>query len=133
MTPQRWVILEILQRAGGHLSPVEIYRQAGQALPGLTEATVYRNLSFLAQQGLVLAAHIGSGQLVYETAGHDHHHLICRTCGATLEIDHSLLVDLYAILKERTGYKVDSVHTTFFGACPACQAASDHSSNKPIV
>jgi Fe2+ or Zn2+ uptake regulation protein len=121
MTPQRLAILSILENAGRHLTPQEIYEQVQQSLPGMTEATVYRTLSFLTEQGLVLAAHVGSGQLVYEIAGHAHHHLICRGCGATQEIDHALLLALYQQFQSSTGYQIDSVHVTFFGFCPGCQ------------
>jgi Fur family transcriptional regulator, ferric uptake regulator len=121
MTPQRLVILSILENAVRHLSPQEIFERSRQALPGMTEATVYRTLNFLTEQGLVLPAHIGSGQLVYEIAGHDHHHLICRACGETHEIDHTLLRSLYQQFQENTGYRIDSMHVTFFGLCPACQ------------
>jgi Fe2+ or Zn2+ uptake regulation protein len=121
MTPQRLVILSILENAGRHLAPQEIFERCRQALPGMTEATVYRTLNFLTEQGLVLPAHIGSGQLVYEIAGHDHHHLICRACGETHEIDHTVLQSLYRQFQENTGYRIDSMHVTFFGLCPACQ------------
>jgi Fe2+ or Zn2+ uptake regulation protein len=121
ITPQRLAILRILQQADRHLLPAEIYQRARETIPGLTVATVYRTLSFLTEMGLVLAAHIGSGQMVYEIGGIDHHHLICRVCGMTHQIDHSLLQDLYDRFEERTGFQIDSVHTTFFGLCPECQ------------
>jgi Fe2+ or Zn2+ uptake regulation protein len=89
-------------------------------MPGITEATVYRTLSFLTAQGLLLAAHVGNGQLAYEIAHHDHHHLICRTCGAACEVSHELLKSLYSHLSEQTGFKVDRMHVTFFGLCPSC-------------
>jgi len=122
MTPQRLAILRVLLESGCHLSPLEISQKAQQAMPGLTEATVYRTLAFLYEQGLVMAAHVGSGQLVYEIAGRDHHHLICRQCGATQEIGHDLLQALYQKFEEGTGYRIDSLHVTFFGLCPACQS-----------
>jgi Fe2+ or Zn2+ uptake regulation protein len=121
MTPQRLAILSILENAGRHLSPQEVFNRAQQLLPGMTEATVYRTLNFLTAQGLVLAAHVGSGQLVYEIASHDHHHLICRACGETREIDHDPLQSLYQQFQVSTGYQIDSMHVTFFGLCPACQ------------
>jgi len=47
LTPQRLTILTILRHSGRHLSPLEIYQQAHQAMPGITEATVYRTLNWL--------------------------------------------------------------------------------------
>lgn len=123
-TPQRLAILRILTAAGCHLTPLEVFQRARQAVPGMTEATVYRTLTFLTEQGMLMAAHVGSGQLVYEITGNAHHHLICRLCGETHQIDHSLLEDLYNRFQEHTGYQIDSMHVTFFGLCPHCQKAS---------
>lgn len=121
LTPQRLAVLQILQEAGGHLTPVDVVERARAQMPGLTEATVYRSLTFLTENGLALATHVGGGQLVYESAEHAHHHLICRSCGAGVELEHEVLDDLYAHLQESTGYEIDSLHMTFFGYCPRCQ------------
>lgn len=120
LTPQRLAILGVLDKAAGHLTPLEVYRRAQESIPGITEATIYRTLNFLTEQGLVLCAHIGSGQFVYESALHEHHHLICRQCGEMREIDHHALESLYQYFYATTGFRVDSVHMTFFGLCPAC-------------
>lgn len=124
LTPQRLAILQIIEDDGGHLSPAVIYERAVKRLPGLTEATVYRTLDFLARNGLVLVAHIGDGRLVYETAGHSHHHLICRACGYSIEIAHEQLESLYQKFREQTGFQIDVCHVTFFGHCPGC--AEEH-------
>lgn len=121
MTPQRLAILRIMSKADCHLTPIEVYQRAQDALPGITEATVYRTLAFLSAEGLLLAAHVGSGQMVYEIASHDHHHLICRKCGMNCEIGHDQLQPLYEQLKNLTGYQIDSMHVTLFGLCPDCQ------------
>jgi Fe2+ or Zn2+ uptake regulation protein len=120
ITPQRLAILEVLRQAEGHLSATEIYNQVVREIPGLTEATVYRTLNFLAEQGLVLVAHLGRGQLVYEFAEHDHHHLVCRNCGEMQEIDHLQLKQLYDNFLDNTGYQINTIHATFFGYCPEC-------------
>jgi Fe2+ or Zn2+ uptake regulation protein len=120
LTPQRLAILDVLRNAHGHLTPAEIYQQVAQEIPGLTEATVYRTLNFLAEQGLVLVAHLGRGQLVYEFTEHDHHHLICRQCGGMQEIDHQELKELYEQFFDKTGYQINTIHSTFFGHCPEC-------------
>jgi Fur family transcriptional regulator, ferric uptake regulator len=124
LTPQRLTILEIISASHGHLTPTEIFERASQTLPGLTEPTVYRTLSFLAANGLVLVAHIGNGQLVYEYADHEHHHLICRACRGMMDIDHALLEELYQDIQNKTGFTIDSLHVTFFGLCPDCQEDS---------
>ena len=121
MTPQRLAILHVLNHAGNHLSPSEVYRQAKKDLPGLTEPTVYRTLEFLAANGLARASHVGNGHLTYELAGDEHHHIVCRLCGSEVEVEHSLLETLYRKLESATGYlRIDS-HMTFFGVCPGCQ------------
>lgn len=120
LTPQRLAILNILQGAGRHITPAQVYSRAREIMPGITEATVYRTLNFLAEQGLALPAYVGSGQFVYEYAGKDHHHLICRKCGEMHEIDHAALEPLYRTFQESTGFQIDSIHLTFFGLCPGC-------------
>ena len=121
MTPQRLAVYNILQESGDHLTALEICDRAQERIPAIDEATVYRTLSFLTQQDIILVAHIGGGQLIYEIAGRQHHHLICRNCGSTQEIDHQLLTELYQEFQTRTGYCIDSMHVTFFGLCPLCQ------------
>ena len=121
MTSQRLAILHVLHHDGRHLSPAEIYKQAQRQLAGLTEPTVYRTLEFLAQNGLVRSSRASNGRLTYQIAGEDHHHMICRVCGSEMEIQHTLLEDLYRKLESISGYlRIDS-HVTFFGVCPNCQ------------
>jgi Fur family transcriptional regulator, ferric uptake regulator len=121
MTSQRLAILHVLHHEGRHLSPAEIYKQARRQLTGLTEPTVYRTLEFLAQNGLVRSSHTSNGHLTYQIAGEDHHHMICRVCSSEMEIQHTLLEDLYRKLESTSGYlRIDS-HVTFFGVCPKCQ------------
>jgi len=121
MTSQRMAILHVLHHSGGHLSPTQVYEQALEQLPNLTETTVYRTLEFLAEHGLARSAHMGNGHLVYEIAQHEHHHLICRNCGNTVEVNHSLLKTMYQKLESSSGYKLTDSHLTFFGLCPNCK------------
>jgi Fur family transcriptional regulator, ferric uptake regulator len=119
-TPQRLAILCALAETGQHMTPLEVYQFVRRTIPGITEPTVYRALNFLANHGLLLAAHLGSGQQVYESADHNHHHLICRKCGRACEINHEIIKPVYDHLTLETGYQVDGMHITFFGLCPEC-------------
>lgn len=131
MTPQRLAILRILSQVGRHHTPKEVYELAAKEIPGITEATVYRTLSFLAAQGLALEAHVGNGQLVYESAEHNHHHLVCKICHGTCVVDNADLADVFCELEQKTGFQIDNRHVTFFGVCPDCREnlkehATDH-------
>ena len=121
MTSQRFAILQALHD-GRHLSPAQIYQRVHQT--GMTEATVYRTLEFLAGNGILLVADRGNGHLAYELSGESHHHVICRTCGKQLEIDPGMLAPAIRQLERETGYCLNAGHLTFFGQCPDCQQNS---------
>jgi Fe2+ or Zn2+ uptake regulation protein len=118
MTPQRVAILEAMH-AGGHLSPVMIYERVRET--GMTEPTVYRTLEFLAENGIVYPVQDG-GHLTYELARGSHHHLVCRSCGAQLQLGAEALQGMVHQLERQTGYRLDADHLTFSGLCPDCQA-----------
>ena len=118
VTPQRLAILEALH-SGGHLSPGKIYERVRQT--GMTEATVYRTLEFLARNGIVYPAPNAGGHLTYELAGGSHHHLVCRSCGAQVDLEADALKAMIRQLERRSGYHLDAGHLTFSGLCPACQ------------
>ena len=121
MTPQRHAILHVLRHEGTHLSPAEVYKKARKDLPSLTEPTVYRTLEFLADLALVRPSYSSSGHLTYEIAGNEHHHVVCRTCSAEIEVEHTMLESLYRLLETTSGYRSIDSHVTFFGVCPECQ------------
>jgi Fe2+ or Zn2+ uptake regulation protein len=123
MTPQRMAILHVLRHAGSHLTPSEVYKLAQQEFPRITEPTVYRTLEFLAENGLVRPSQTGNGHFTYQIAGDDHHHLVCRACGSEIEVEHTLLENLYRTLEKSSGYRNIDSHLTFFGVCPSCAAA----------
>ena len=114
-------ILHVLRYEGMHLTPIEVYKKARKEMPGLTEPTVYRTLEFLAENGMIRSSHAGSGHLTYEITGEDHHHVVCRVCGAEIEVEHTLLESLYRKLETTSGYRSIDSHVTFFGVCPKCQ------------
>ena len=121
MTPQRMAILHVLRHEGTHLSPAEVYKKARKEVPGLTEPTVYRTLEFLADNALVRPSYTSTGHLTYEIAGNEHHHILCRNCGAEIEVEHTLLESLYRLLETTSSYRSIDSHVTFFGVCPGCQ------------
>jgi Fur family transcriptional regulator, ferric uptake regulator len=122
MTAQRLAILEALHY-DGHLSPAQIYAHVRQT--GMTEATVYRTLEFLTENGIIASAQNPGGHLTYELTGHNHHHLVCRNCGKQVQIEHEALQGLISQLEQQTGYCLNTGHLTLFGLCPTCQKQSE--------
>ena len=121
MTPQRHAIMHILKASGEHLSPGQVFEQARQSVPGITETTVYRTLEFLAENDIVQPVLTEHRHLVYEIASHEHHHLICSSCGAEVDIEPKALQKAIAGLENQTGYRINAGQITFFGLCPACK------------
>ncbi len=117
MTPQRLAVLEALH-AGGHLSPAQVYERVRAT--GMTEATVYRTLNFLADNGVVYPSLQEDGHVTYELSFEEHHHLVCRVCGREETIAHARVGLLLAELEAETGFRAIAHHLTFFGICPQC-------------
>jgi Fe2+ or Zn2+ uptake regulation protein len=123
VTPQRLAILHVLLESGLHLSPAQVFQRARRSARGLTQPTVYRTLEFLAKNGLVQPALNAQRHLVYQIARHEHHHLVCSQCGASLEIEHHAINNLYQSLQKRSGYSLTESHLTLFGVCPKCRSS----------
>jgi len=84
-------------------------------------ATVYRILQSLAETGDVDVVKTDSGEAVYRqcSASH-HHHLVCRSCGRTVEIKGPAVERWANAMAAEHGY-TDVSHTIeLFGTCPAC-------------
>ncbi len=88
LTRQRAAITQALQRAEGFRTAQELHdelRRSGDRV-GLT--TVYRELQSLVQAGLIDALSKPAGETIYRMCGSDehHHHLVCRSCGLSVEV-----------------------------------------------
>ena len=121
VTLQRELILAAIRAAGGHVTPGEIYKRVFVKAPAVNRATVYRNLDFLCEVRLVVAAQIG-GQMYYELAGEEpHHHLVCRQCDRIEQISHQMLKDMLDRIDREQSFVVDMDHLALFGLCAQCR------------
>jgi Fur family ferric uptake transcriptional regulator len=123
-TPQRQLILEAIRAGDGHTTPDEIYRRVRVKAPAVNRATVYRNVDFLCEMRLVVAAQIG-GQMYYELAGSEpHHHLVCRQCNVIEQIDHKTVKALFDKIEREQSFWIDMDHLALFGLCSDCRRKS---------
>ncbi len=124
VTPQRLLVMEALGANGGHMTADEIMRWTAARYPAINLATIYRTLDLLASVGLVTQTDLGGGASTFELVGETlHHHLVCSSCGATIEVDDALLVPLRERLLRDYGFRADASHMALFGTCRACLEA----------
>jgi Fur family ferric uptake transcriptional regulator len=122
VTPQRAVILETIAHLDGHRTAQEVFRVAGERLPGLNLATIYRTLDTLHAASLVDLFDDGGGVTRFSLRDpeHRHGHLICRGCGRTLTLDPAQMASLGSEIQRGTGFQIDLEHLTLSGLCERC-------------
>ena len=124
VTPQRQLLLRIIQRSEGHLDADEIYRQAKQHDPRISLSTVYRTLNLLKRLRVISETDLGEGYVRYELLERGrHHHLVCRQCGESFAFEHELLKPLQRRLLKNYGFAADVDHFAIFGLCRRCRPA----------
>jgi Fur family ferric uptake transcriptional regulator len=99
----------------------EALRAAGENV-GLT--TVYRTLQAMAASGELDVLRTDDGEAVYRRCrtGAHHHHLVCRTCGTTVELAADAVESWAAKVAKRHGFTEVSHTVEVFGVCASCQA-----------
>ncbi|MQA77692.1 MAG: transcriptional repressor [Streptosporangiales bacterium] len=121
-TRQGSLVTEALGRADEFQSAQEVFatlRANGHNI-GLT--TVYRHLTDLAERGAVDVLRSADGENWYrqcEIEAH-HHHLVCRSCGRTVEIKSSSVEKWAQRVAEAEGFSEVSHTVEVFGLCSAC-------------
>ena len=124
VTAARLAILGTV-RPGDHLGTDEIARAARDRVGHLTLQAVYEALNALTAAGLLRRIEPAGSPARYESrTGDDHHHLVCRRCGAVADVD---CVTGHAPCLEPAGsggFTIDEAEVTFWGVCPRCQARS---------
>ena len=125
-TRQRTAVAEVLGKVDGFRSAQDLHdllRHDGASV-GLT--TVYRHLQALADAGQVDVLRTDDGEAVYRrcpTAEH-HHHLVCRTCGRSVEVDGPEVEAWASSIAAKHGF-TDVTHTVeVFGTCSGCTAGA---------
>ena len=122
LTPQRLAVLEVIKSGPGHMTVNEVLEQLRAQYPTLTVPTVYRNLQWLTEVGLVAETDLGGGSRVYEyIADHPHHHLVCSRCDRIIYLAGSLLDQLREALGEQYGFASSMEHVGVFAVYSECR------------
>ncbi|MEV6487769.1 Fur family transcriptional regulator [Actinoplanes sp. NPDC051633] len=122
VTRPRLAVLDVLGE-GGHLEVEEITRRVRDRLDSVSTQGVYDVLGALSRAGLARRVEPAGSPARYETyAGDNHHHIVCRGCGAIEDVDCSVGERPCLQPTGGHGFAVDEAEVTFWGLCPSCQA-----------
>src|SRR5437588_3240164 len=116
VTPQRLLLNRALRELDRHVSAEELQAAVADRLPNVSAPTVYATLELFEELGTVRRIpHPGAD--LWDPRVEDHHHLVCRSCGAVQDVDAG--VDAAAALRaaRRHGFHADRAQLTVTGLC----------------
>ena len=128
MTAQRRLILQTIERLGGHPTAEAIHDLARLQDPTLNASTVYRTLAWLEEVGLVNPRRLGVGRQEMRKAcfdpsvEHEHHHFVCTGCGRVVEFASAWVESAKEEFAHSHGAWIEEASLTLRGLCEACRA-----------
>ena len=122
-TRQRTAVLAVLDDLDSFRSAQQIHAELARRGDSVGLSTVYRCLTALAADGDVDSLLLDDGESVYRrcTGAKHHHHLVCRTCGATVEVEGPTVERWAEKVAAEHGYDDVSHTLEIFGRCAACR------------
>jgi Fur family transcriptional regulator, ferric uptake regulator len=121
-TPQRQAVLDALTGAEDFRSAQQVHELMSARGSRVGLATVYRTLALYADHGLVDVLRSEDGEAIYRRCSETHHHhLVCRACGATVEVEGPAVERWTSAIAAEHGF-ADLSHTLeIVGTCAACR------------
>jgi Fur family ferric uptake transcriptional regulator len=128
ITRPRMTVLAVLAEAqgrGDHLPVADIVSEARRRLGDVSTQAVYDCLDALGKAGLVRRVETAGSPARYEArVGDNHHHLVCRSCGHTVDVDCAAGAAPCLTPSNSLGFAIDEAEVVFWGLCPSCASAS---------
>jgi Fur family ferric uptake transcriptional regulator len=123
VTAQRLAVLRALsQRA--HSTADEVAATVRAEIGTISRQAVYDALGILSEKGLIRRIQPAGFTALYEDrVGDNHHHVICRSCGHTVDVDCAVGETPCLTAADGSGYQIDEAEVIFWGICPKCIAA----------
>jgi Fe2+ or Zn2+ uptake regulation protein len=125
VTKPRLAVMEVLEE-GGHLEVDQIADRVRGLLDSVSTQAVYDVLGALARAGLARRIEPAGSAARYERrVGDNHHHVVCRGCGAVGDVDCTVGAAPCLDPSNAMGFVVDEAEVTFWGLCPNCQERNE--------
>ena len=91
----------------------------------ISRQAVYDALGMLVRRGLIRRIQpAGSPTLYEDRIGDNHHHVICRSCGKTADVDCATGSAPCLTAADDSGFQIDEAEVIYWGTCPDCLAAT---------
>lgn len=118
---KREAILAAIRGTSCHPSAEWVYQRLRPLHPDLSLGTVYRNLAFFREHGLVQSVGVVQGQERFDGIVTPHSHFICNCCGSVLDLpDIRPESGLDRAVSRQYGFAVERHELTFYGLCANC-------------
>jgi len=129
---KREAILTAIQGTSCHPSAEWLYHRLKPQHPDLSLGTVYRNLAFFQERGLVQSVGVVRGQERFDGVTVPHSHFICSCCGTVLDLpDIRPEAGLEQTVSSQYGFAVQHCELTFYGLCTSCQPKNQNVKEEP--
>ena len=123
VTAARVALLETV-REGDHLGVEAITAGVRDRVGHVSLQAVYEALHALTAAGLVRRIEpAGSPALFERRVGDNHHHLVCRSCGAVADVDCAVGEAPCLTASDDHGFSVDEAEVVYWGLCPRCSVS----------
>lgn len=124
VTAQRLAVLRAVS-SRPHGTADDIEELARAEIGAISRQAVYDALATLTDTGLLRRIQPARSPARYEDRVDDnHHHLVCRSCGLTVDVDCAKGSRPCLDAVDDHGFSVDEAEVIYWGVCPACQEAA---------
>jgi len=122
VTAQRIAILESLS-SHPHATADNVAELVNSQIGSISKQAVYNSLHLLSEKGIIRRIQPAGSPARYEDrVGDNHHHLICRDCGKTVDVDCAVGQAPCLTASHDAGFKIDEAEVIYWGTCPQCQS-----------
>jgi Fur family transcriptional regulator, stress-responsive regulator len=126
VTSSRVAVLRVLSESSDHPRVDQVIERVREGGLSISTQAAYDVCDALRERGLAHRIALAGGPARYEArTGDNHHHLVCRACGLTVDVDCVTGAAPCLDVPEVRGFAVDEAEVTFWGTCLACQAEGE--------
>ncbi|WP_290704738.1 Fur family transcriptional regulator [Gordonia sp. UBA5067] len=124
VTAQRLAIMRAVS-ARPHATADELTDDVRAVIGSISRQAVYDSLGVLVDKHLVRRIQPAGSPARFENRVDDnHHHLICRTCGSTFDIDCAVGAVPCLTADDDHGFEIDEAEVIYWGRCPSCRRST---------